>query len=138
MSSPTATKADNSSIDVQPWNTVTARTTPSLVTRPVAETSLRDAYVAFAKAIADPTRLEMLLLIGETGEYPCTSLQEHLALSKSTISYHVKALSQAGLVAVRREGRFFHYELRRDVLDYYMPELLPRLLAEKRAAEEGA
>ena len=99
--------------------------------RPVVETSLADAYVDFAKAISDPTRVEILLLIGETGEYPCTALQEHLALSKSTISYHIKTLNQAGLVKVRRDGRNFFYKIRREVLDYYMPELLPRLLAER-------
>jgi ArsR family transcriptional regulator, arsenate/arsenite/antimonite-responsive transcriptional repressor len=98
--------------------------------RPVVQTSLRDAYVSFAKAIADPTRLEMLTLIGATGEYPCTALEERLPISKSTISYHIKILSQAGLVKVRREGRFFHYVLRREMLDFYMPELLPRLLSE--------
>lgn len=91
--------------------------------------SLRDSYVAFAKAISDPTRLDMLLLIGATGEYPCTKLEQELPISKSTISYHVKVLTQAGLVKVRRQGRLFHYELQRDVLDYFAPDLLARLLA---------
>jgi DNA-binding transcriptional ArsR family regulator len=100
----------------------------------VIEPTLAQAYVEFAKAISDPTRLEILLLIGEAGEYPCTALQEHLALSKSTISYHIKTLSQAGLVKVRRDGRSFFYEIRREVLDYYMPEMLPRLLAERGSA----
>jgi DNA-binding transcriptional ArsR family regulator len=103
--------------------------------RPVIEASLADAYVDFAKAVSDPTRLEILLLIGEVGEYPCTALQEHLALSKSTISYHIKTLSQVGLVRVRREGRNFFYEIRREVLDYYMPEMLPRLLGERRVTK---
>jgi DNA-binding transcriptional ArsR family regulator len=95
---------------------------------PVAP-SLQDSYVAFGKAIADPTRLDMLVLIGETGEYPCTALERQLPISKSTISYHVKVLTQAGLIKVRREGRFFHYELQREVLDYFAPGLLARLLA---------
>lgn len=95
---------------------------------PVAP-SLQDSYVAFGKAIADPTRLDMLVLIGETGEYPCTALERQLPISKSTISYHVKVLTRAGLIKVRREGRFFHYELQREVLDYFAPGLLARLLA---------
>lgn len=90
--------------------------------------SLRDSYVAFGKAIADPTRLDMLVLIGASGEYPCTKLEQALPISKSTISYHVKVLTHAGLIKVRRQGRFFHYELQRDVLDFYAPDLLARLL----------
>ncbi|GAA1836101.1 hypothetical protein GCM10009836_13150 [Pseudonocardia ailaonensis] len=97
-------------------------------TGPPVTTTLRDSYVAFAKAIADPMRLDMLVLIGQSGEYPCTALEQQLPISKSTISYHVKVLTQAGLVKVRREGRFFHYELQREVLDYYAPNLLLRLL----------
>lgn len=102
---------------------------------PPTTRSLRDSYVTFAKAIADPTRLEMLLLIGETGEYACTALEQRLPISKSTISYHVKILTQAGLVRVRREGRYFHYELQRDVLDYFAPGLLARL---RPGAPDGA
>jgi DNA-binding transcriptional ArsR family regulator len=101
---------------------------------PVAP-SLRDSYVAFGKAIADPTRLDMLVLIGETGEYPCTALERQLPISKSTISYHVKVLTQAGLVKVRREGRYFHYELQREVLDYFAPGLLARLSAIRTKSE---
>lgn len=97
--------------------------------------SLRDSYVAFAKAIADPTRLDMLLLIGATGEYPCTKLEQKLPISKSTISYHVKVLTRAGLIKVRRQGRFFHYELQRDVLDFFAPDLLARL--HDSSSEEG-
>lgn len=102
---------------------------------PPVSHSLQDSYVAFGKAIADPTRLDMLVLIGETGEYPCTALEQQLPISKSTISYHVKVLTQAGLVKVRREGRFFHYELQREVLDYFAPGLLARLLATRAQNE---
>ncbi|MCE0764592.1 metalloregulator ArsR/SmtB family transcription factor [Pseudonocardia kujensis] len=102
---------------------------------PPVSHSLLDSYVAFGKAIADPTRLDMLVLIGETGEFPCTALEQQLPISKSTISYHVKVLTQAGLVKVRREGRFFHYELQREVLDYFAPGLLARLLAARTQNE---
>ncbi|WP_300009522.1 metalloregulator ArsR/SmtB family transcription factor [Pseudonocardia sp.] len=101
------------------------------------EPSARDSYVALAKAIGDPTRLEMLLLIGSRPEYPCTALEEQLPISKSTISYHVKILGQVGLLKVRREGRYFFYELQRSVLDYYVPDLLPRLLAERAGHAAG-
>lgn len=51
----------------------------------------------------------------------------HPAEIQSTISYHVKILSHADLVSVRREGKFFFYRLHKDVLDYYAPNLLDHL-----------
>jgi DNA-binding transcriptional ArsR family regulator len=64
--------------------------------RPVPVPSVRDSYVALAKVIGDPTRLEMLTLIGSCAEYPCTALEEQLPIGKSTISYHVRILGHVG------------------------------------------
>ena len=88
---------------------------------------MRDLVVQVFKALADPTRLDMLRLIDSLGEYPCTSLERALPVGKSTISYHVKILSNAGLISVRRQGRNLFYTLHRDVLDFYSPGLLERL-----------
>jgi DNA-binding transcriptional ArsR family regulator len=103
---------------------------------PSQDLSARDRYVRVMKALSDPTRLEMLRLIGTLSSYPCTSLERQLPVTKSTISYHIKVLSQAGLVSVRRDGRFFHYALRRDVLDYYAPQLLSRIEGDTTAADD--
>lgn len=103
---------------------------PESVARSVApapERSMRDNFVQVLKAVGDPTRLDMLRLIDSLDEYPCTSLEHALPVGKSTISYHVKILSQAGLVSVRRQGRHFFYALHRDVLEFYVPGLLERL-----------
>lgn len=97
---------------------------------PMPARSVKDSYVQVMKALADPTRLEILRLIGSTDEYPCTSLEQEVPVGKSTISYHVKTLSHAGLVSVRRQGRNFHYTLHRDVLEFYVPGLLDRLNSE--------
>ena len=90
-------------------------------------TSEKDRYVAVMKALSEPTRLDMIRLIAASPEYACTSLERELPVSKSTISYHVKILSHADLVSVRREGKFFFYRLHKDVLDYYAPNLLDHL-----------
>lgn len=104
---------------------------------PSPSPTARDRYVQVMKALSDPTRLEMLQLIGGEPEYACTSLEKHLAVGKSTISYHVKILSHAGLVSVRREGRHFFYSLHREVLDYFAPGLLDRLAAEGTALSQA-
>lgn len=95
--------------------------------RPTTPTSELDAYVTIAKALADPTRLRILQLIGSAEEYACTALEKQVPVSKSTISHHVRVLNHAGLVDVRREGKYFHYRLRREAVERYLPRMLERL-----------
>jgi len=40
---------------------------------------------------------------------PASAIAEKLDLPNATISFHVKALSQAGLVTARQAGRFIYY-----------------------------
>jgi DNA-binding transcriptional ArsR family regulator len=68
------------------------------------------------KAIGDPIRWSILQQIAEVDELPASRLEETLPVSKPTISYHMKILSQAGLVSIRKGGRNYFYTLRRDVL----------------------
>jgi DNA-binding transcriptional ArsR family regulator len=68
------------------------------------------------KALGDPIRWSIVEQMATVDELACSRLEDTLPISKPTISYHMKILVQAGLVAVRKEGRNFHYTLRRDVL----------------------
>jgi DNA-binding transcriptional ArsR family regulator len=103
----------------------------------VPSKSLRDNYVQVLKALADSTRLDMIALIGSSEDYACTSLEHELPVGKSTISYHVKILSQAGIVTVRRQGRNFFYTLHRDIMEFYTPGLVERLVAERQQRESA-
>jgi len=95
------------------------------------ERSLIDAYLDVFKALSDLTRIEILVRVAQADEYPCTALEQELSIGKSTISYHVKILRNAGLIAVRKDGRHYHYRLRADVVDYFVPGFLGRILAER-------
>jgi ArsR family transcriptional regulator len=99
------------------------RRTPS----PLAERSDGDDYVRIFKALSEPLRVQMISLFDADGSCACTSLEAALPVSKSTISYHVKILSEAGLIGVRKNGRFYHYDLRRDVFEYFVPGFLDRI-----------
>jgi ArsR family transcriptional regulator len=61
-----------------------------------------------ARALGDATRLRLLRLIAR-GEVSCQELTRRLGLAQATISHHLKVLSEAGLVAARREGSFHWY-----------------------------
>jgi DNA-binding transcriptional ArsR family regulator len=73
------------------------------------------------RALADPTRIEILRLLSTADEVACTTLDDILPVSKSTISYHIKALKTAGLLTVRKDGRWYHYTLQRDRAEAILP-----------------
>ena len=62
------------------------------------------------KAIADPTRCDILLCLLDGPHYP-TELAEHLSLTKANVSNHLACLRGCGLVVATQEGRRVRYEL---------------------------
>jgi len=68
--------------------------------------------VRVAKALADPTRYELLRRIAQAGEINCRDLTTLFEVSQATVSHHLKILTDAGLVRARREGQFHYFSLR--------------------------
>ncbi|WP_327092163.1 metalloregulator ArsR/SmtB family transcription factor [Nonomuraea sp. NBC_01738] len=62
-------------------------------------------------ALAEPHRRQILDLLRD-GERPVGELVERLDLSQPGVSKHLKVLREAGLVAVRTEGKQRLYALR--------------------------
>ncbi|MHA2232143.1 MAG: ArsR/SmtB family transcription factor [Candidatus Hodarchaeales archaeon] len=60
---------------------------------------------SWLKVIADPIRLQMLLLLRERELCAC-ELEFILQISQPTVSYHLQKLRVAGLVDLVREGRW--------------------------------
>jgi len=62
-------------------------------------------------ALAHDSRLEVFRLLVQAGPegLPAGAIAERLGVPASTLSFHVKALAQAGLIESRHEGRFIHY-----------------------------
>jgi ArsR family transcriptional regulator len=67
-------------------------------------------------ALSDETRLQILELL-RRGEHCVCELTETLDLRQSLLSFHLRTLKQAGLVADRREGRWMYYALVPEALD---------------------
>ena len=70
-----------------------------------------DRLVRVAKALGDPTRLELLRRIAAAGEICCKDLVALFPVSQATVSHHLKILTEAGLLAARRKGQFGYYSL---------------------------
>jgi ArsR family transcriptional regulator len=57
------------------------------------------------KALAHPARLAIVRLLAERDECICGEIVDDLPLAQSTVSQHLKALKEAGLVQGTVEGR---------------------------------
>ena len=62
------------------------------------------------KALADKTRLRILALLGNNEVCVC-HIHDSLGLPQPTVSRHLAYLRKSGLVAVRRDGVWMHYQL---------------------------
>ncbi len=86
---------------------------------------------AVMHALADPSRLRMVVALDGTEELSCTELgvKAGTAAAKSTTSHHMSVLSDAGLIATRPEGQKKLASLRRSTLDSRFPGLLDAVIA---------
>jgi ArsR family transcriptional regulator, arsenate/arsenite/antimonite-responsive transcriptional repressor len=66
-------------------------------------------------ALSDETRLEIVRRL-RSGERCVCDLTDLLDAAQSRLSFHLRVLKDAGLVSDRRDGRWVHYSLNRDVL----------------------
>lgn len=63
------------------------------------------------KALADETRLRVLLLLAELGELCVCDIEAALEITQSKTSRHLRVLKEARLVSDRRDGAWVHYRL---------------------------
>jgi len=72
--------------------------------------SFGQQIVAAMKALADPTRLEILrTLAAQTGPVCACDIVDRFDLSQPTISHHLKTLRKGGLLTGRRQGLWTFY-----------------------------
>jgi len=64
-----------------------------------------------AKALGDPTRLQVALALREGGELCVCDLAWICERSDKLVSHHARALRAAGLVSSRRDGKMVMYGL---------------------------
>ncbi|MAV12084.1 MAG: metalloregulator ArsR/SmtB family transcription factor [Cyanobacteria bacterium] len=69
-----------------------------------------DQASAVLKALADATRQRILLQL-KSGERCVCDLTGDLNLAQSKLSFHLRVLKDAGLVADRQSGRWIYYRL---------------------------
>ena len=77
------------------------------------------------KALGDSNRLEIVRMLSDGEKCGC-KLLERFEITQPTLSHHMKILSDSGLVAYYKEGKWMHYSISakgvksfRDMINYY-------------------
>jgi ArsR family transcriptional regulator len=65
-------------------------------------------FVAIFKALADETRLKIIEMIS-CGEMCACDILESFQITQPTLSYHMKILTDCGLIKSRKEGLWIKY-----------------------------
>jgi len=68
----------------------------------------RSEVEKISKALADRTRLRIFEAISASDHMNCGEIVSLRGVTPATVSHHLKILSQAGLIACRREGQFVY------------------------------
>lgn len=91
--------------------------------------ALLDDLAGLLKALADPLRLEVLRLLGQSS-FGVLELADMLDVSQPGMSHHLKVLAQAHWVETRREGNSIFYRRRLPVTGEIGWQLRTRLFDE--------
>ena len=70
-------------------------------------------YVPILKALSDETRLKIVDMLSCGGLCACDILEE-FSITQPTLSYHMKILSDSGLVSAVRDGSWVRYSLNKE------------------------
>jgi DNA-binding transcriptional ArsR family regulator len=71
----------------------------------VIDRELAETYAGWFRALADPTRVQILNLLAESGDALAVGqIVERVAVGQSTVSAHLKILTEARFVLVEPRG----------------------------------
>lgn len=92
------------------------------------------AIIVALSALAQENRLRVFRLLVTAGPagLPAGQIAEELAITPNTLSFHLSHLKNAGLVAVRREGRSLIYSA-----DYGQAQAVIAYLTENCCSRQG-
>lgn len=87
------------------------------------------------KALADPTRREVLRILGR-GEMSAGELADHFDMTKPSMSHHFSVLKEAELIRSRRDGQQIFYSLNTTVVQDVMAWVLDLLQMKDEGGNE--
>lgn len=98
-----------------PLNVARLHAIPAAPVAPAAIASPLEAHAERAadlmRQLGNDRRIMILCFLIDEGEVTVTRLAQHVGLSMSAVSQHLKVLRWDGLVASRRQGAEIHYRI---------------------------
>ena len=91
-----------------------------------------DEYAVIFKALGDETRLRILTMLTKGRTCACKIL-EAFRFTQPTLSYHMKQLTDSGLVDAEKDGKWVYYSINCKRID-----LLREFIAEVNKIENAA
>lgn len=76
-----------------------------------------DKFIETLGVLAEGVRFRILALIASRGELAAKDILEEFDFTQPTLSHHMACLEQAGLVNVKRKGRFAYYSINIETID---------------------
>jgi DNA-binding transcriptional ArsR family regulator len=77
------------------------------------------------KALGEPTRLKIAMMLTEESNLCCSDIGSKLeSVAGSTLSHHLKQLTDCGLLNLRKDGTYIYYSVNREMARKYAPYLL--------------
>ncbi|NBD23843.1 ArsR/SmtB family transcription factor [Paenibacillus glycinis] len=77
------------------------------------------------KALGEPTRIKIAMLLTEEMNLCCSDIGSKLeSVAGSTLSHHLKQLTECGLLTLRKDGTYIYYSVNKEVARKYAPYLL--------------
>jgi ArsR family transcriptional regulator len=67
-------------------------------------------YIIIFKALSDETRLKILTMLTKGKTCACKILEE-FHFTQPTLSYHMKQLTDSGLVEAKKNGKWVYYSI---------------------------
>ena len=93
----------------------------------------RSEIEKISKALADETRLRIFEAISASKRMNCGEIVSMRGVTPATVSHHLKILSEAGLIACRREGQFVYSQAVPETIAAYT-RALAKIARGKKAA----
>ena len=88
------------------------------------------------KALADPTRRQILALLRDQ-DLTAGEIAAEFPIAWASVSHHLAALKDAGLVLAVREGQFIRYSLNTTVFQEVVQQLIDLGQTKERTVEKG-
>src|SRR5258708_2058776 len=92
----------------------------------------RSKIEKISKALADKTRLRIFEAISASKHMNCGEIVSMRGVTPATVSHHLRILSEAGLIACRREGQFVYSQAVPESIEAYA-RALTRIVVRKKS-----